>query len=437
MSSSLQLRQNRAEIVSEMRTICNSKNPADAARWKELDVKQEQLREQIQLAETNNLETELSQVRNAHRPNFDSRELGYSNGERAAVRLTPALSAMEARRSTPEYVAAFDHWCRTGKSTQGVELRALDSDSGNPGSTLVPVGFQKEVATYAKAFGGLRDVSRIVPTATGNELLWPTMADVSGGTVTQSGTWYDGTWTPQNNGPASEADPAFGNITLYADLLDSGVVLVPVQLMQDSAFSMEALLAEAFGTRLGRGAASAYMNGNGLRIPGLLPTLQSSGGNLVEAVGAFANSGVSGETEANSLGSDDFANLIKAVDPAYRNGASFLANQATWDYLRTVKDKYGRPIWESSLTAGEPDRVFGYPFGFDQSLPTIGAGVTGAVVFGPFANKYVIRDVLGMTMVRYNETYMPYHQIGFQAYLRTFGACLIPAAFSYLYEPLS
>jgi hypothetical protein len=40
-------------------------------------------------------------------------------------------------------------------------------------------------------------------------------------------------------------------------------------------------------------------------------------------------------------------------------------------------------------------------------------------------------------MVRYNELYMPNHQIGFQAFLRTDSRRLQQAAFALLCNPLS
>jgi len=251
-----------------------------------------------------------------------------------------------------------------------------------------------------------------------------------------SGTFNAGSWLAESAGN-SEVDPTYGAVTLYADLLDSGLVLVPIELMQDSAFSMEGELSRTFGTRLGRGTAQAYMNGNGLQITGLLPELVAAGGREVLAVGAFANSGNSADTDLNGLGSDDFASAIAAVNPAYRTGkgVGFIANQQTFDSLRKVKDKYGRPIWETSLTQGQPDTIFGYPYWFDQSMQTPGAG-NKSLIFGNF-NHYVIRDVLGMTMIRYNELYMGNRQIGFEAYMRTFGKTLNPQAFAYVQHPLS
>jgi HK97 family phage major capsid protein len=118
---------------------------------------------------------------------------------------------------------------------------------------------------------------------------------------------------------------------------------------------------------------------------------------------------------------------------SYRDGyeCSFLANQATWDAQRLRKDKYGRPVWQVSLAQGEPDKVYGFSYGYNNSQPVQAPGAVGVVVFGAF-QKYIIRDVLGMTVVRYNELYMPNHQIGFEAFLRTDGQLLQPKAFSML-----
>jgi len=183
--------------------------------------------------------------------------------------------------------------------------------------------------------------------------------------------------------------------------------------------------------------------GSGGQTTGLITQLTTAAtstvasGNKVLAVGANPNSGNSNDDEINSIGSGDLASLVQAVDPLYRSSPScgFLANQATYDKLRAQLDKYGRPLWSSSIVEGSPDRIYGYPYRFSQNVALIGANNI-SMVFGDFS-RYIIRDVLGISMVRFNELFMQYYQIGFQAYLRTFGVCLNPAAFSYLQHPLS
>ena len=249
-------------------------------------------------------------------------------------------------------------------------------------------------------------------------------------------TSNSGEFVGENNG-VSQLNPTFGQVQFASYLASSKQVLISVQLLQDSAFDLESELSQAFAIRLGRILNNKYTVGTGSGCPkGLIYTIQNDAvPNVVNAVGSNSNDGISGNTEANSIGSDDLDNLISAVDPAYRTNAKFMMNWKTIDFLRKVKDKYGRPLWVASLAVGEPDRIFGYPFDWNSDMDTVAAGHY-PVVFGDFT-KYIIRDVGGVTVVRYNELYMPNHQVGFQAFLRTDGQRLQQAAFSLLYNPLS
>ncbi len=419
MSDSLSMRRDRAALVREMHTLANSTAPADAQRWAQLNAQQETLRVQIENIEaTSRLQTELDQVRNAERPNI------ITPGDRAA---TPT-EQLFALRSTESYKRDFETYIRTGRMSQEMEeTRALGV--GADGSTLVPTGFEAELIIKLKAYGGMTRLCRGLTTSTGNPLPWPNLDDTSN----------VGEWLTEGSGVGA-ADPTFANVTLGAQLLSSKQVKVSVQLEQDSAFDIVGLLSAAFVIRLGRTSNAAYTIGDGSAtygtITGLIPALVTAGGRGVLAVGANANSGLDSDTDLNSVGSDDLDNLIANTDPAYRNNldsCAFAANMNTWDRLRKVKDKYGRPIWQTSLSAGKPDSLCGYKYDYNQDLATIGAGNI-SVVFGDFSN-YVVRNVLGFTFVRFNELYMTNYQRAYQAFMRVDGKLLQAAAFSYLIHP--
>jgi HK97 family phage major capsid protein len=155
----------------------------------------------------------------------------------------------------------------------------------------------------------------------------------------------------------------------------------------------------------------------------------------VLAVGANANSGVSGDTDLTSLGSSDFSNLIDALDPDYRLDAAFMANSSSWGKVRRTLDKYGRPIWNTSLQTGDPDKVYSYPYYYNQQMAGIGAG-NKSLIFGDFS-KYIIRDSAGITLIRFNELFAQNYQRGYQAFIRTDGQLLQPSAFAVLQHPLS
>jgi HK97 family phage major capsid protein len=79
--------------------------------------------------------------------------------------------------------------------------------------------------------------------------------------------------------------------------------------------------------------------------------------------------------------------------------------------MRKLKDVNGQFLWQPSLQAGEPDKLFGYPLHTSPFVPTIAAGAL-TVAFGAFSN-YWVADRQGRTLQRLNELYAGNGQIGF------------------------
>jgi HK97 family phage major capsid protein len=299
----------------------------------------------------------------------------------------------------------------------------------------VPIGFQREIETKLISFGGIRRNSRVLNTSTGNVLNWPTEDD----------TANVGNWVAES-APVSQANPTFSNVQFNAYLASSKQVLISVQLLQDSAFDLEAYLAERFAIRLARITNLGYTSGSGSGQPnGILTAIEADGSPLVvTATGSASNDGGASVDGSNSIGSDDLANLIAELDPMYRVNAKFMAHWSVFDYLRKLKDKYGRPLWEVSIAQGVPDKIYGYPYDWNADMQqwTQGASESGAMaskytmLFGDFS-KYIVREIGGITLVRFNELYMPNHQVGFQAFLRTDGQRIQQAAFALLQQAAS
>lgn len=415
MKTPLELRAERHTIAQEMNTILGIAAP-DMARWKELDTKQEALRVQIDAQErTEQINREMETVQDTARPNL---------GNDLPTAASPMARSL-ALRATDSYKSEFDTFLRTGKQSPAMaEARALVAAS----STLIPQGFEDELIIKLKAWGGMTRVCRTITTSTGNPLPWPNADD----------TTNVGEWLTEAAGVGT-ADPTFSNVTLNANKLSSKQVKLSVELEQDSAFNIAALLVDMFARRMGVTANAAFTVGDGTStygtITGLVNALVTAGGRSVLAIGANGNSGAGGDTNLNTVGTDDLSNLITQVDPAYRHDAKFVANQSTWDKLRNLKDKYGRPIWNVSLSVGVPDTILGYGYDYNQDIAAIGAG-NKSVVFGDFSN-YVIRQVLGFTLIRFDELYMANYQRAYQAFARMDGKLLQASAFSYLIHPLS
>ena len=414
VTQALSLRKQRRDIHGKMSTLLDSGSPSSMTEWRALDQQQSKLGLEIEKIESDILQRAESQLSNggAHysRPNIGTEEFSAEPDAR-----------MQAR-STSSYAREFNSWLRGGG--KGPELRALSVGSDG---VLVPIGFEQELETKMKYSNGLYNICRIITTDTGNPLHYPTMDDTSN----------SGEWLAEAAGVGS-ADPTFGEVVFGANLLSSKQVKVSVALEQDSAFPMASMLSDAFGERLGRSLDTALWVGDGSTIPvtGLLTALQAAGGRSVLAVGANANSGISGDNDLTSIGTDDFSALIDKLDRVYQKPTNqFVFNQSTLNKLRSLKDKYGRPVWEVSLAQGEPDKIFGYGFTIDNAVGNIAAGAI-PVAFGD-PTKYVIRRARGFTFIRLGELYAANYQVGYQAFMRVDAKLLQPAAWSYLIHPQS
>ncbi len=331
----------------------------------------------------------------------------------------------EDRKST-EHRRAFGAYLRHGVAAMDPEQRSIlqehrDMGTGGqgafPGSTagfFVPVGFMHDIVEALKYYGPFLDpdVCRIMDTATGQPLPYPTEDDVSvlGERVGEGQQ-------------VSDQDVNIGQLMLGAVKYSSRMVKVSIELLQDSAFDLESFLIAAFARRIGRILTADFTNGLGTasQQPMGLLTATAAHGNLVTAVGSSSNDGTSAGT--NTIGSDDLVNLEHSVDPLYRPGASYMANDSTWKAVRKVKDKYGRPLFEKSLVAGQPDTIGGYPMLINNSMPTLQTQASSpqvtvnSVIFGDM-RRYLIRRVKEMSVMVLRERFADFAQVAYICFAR-------------------
>lgn len=315
----------------------------------------------------------------------------------------PTEYSRRGRHTEPKRLPmVFDAFIRNGaKILRPADLELLESrqqsTSGSAGGYMIPQGFSDQLEQSMLAYGGIRNVATVWSTDTGNAVPWPTVNDTSntGALISE-------------NSEDTELDVTFGQITFNAYTYTSKVVRVSKELLQDSAFDVQALLVRLFAERLGRITATHYATGDGSSKPNGLAT----------AAGAVAAAGNAAITYA------DILNLEHAVDPAYRDPSRcrFVMNDSTLKVLRQIKDDTGgsgsgRPLWQPQITDSVPATIDGYPYTIDQGIADIGS-LAKSVVFGDIS-KYVIRDVRGFTLVVMNELYARYRQVGFNAFMRT------------------
>lgn len=377
------------------------------------------------------VQTNIVQLRGRHEmltKHIDStKDIGESAGEsRSAEKTKPAPgrgAAGAGAGEDTEYRAAFNRLVRFGPERMSSEersalargqvtfeegseeMRDLSSFSGVDGGYLVPPDFMSEVDKAEKDFSGmLAAPTHQFNTSKGNDLPWPTVTDVDneGELVDEN---QDQTVTTSASG-----QPTFGQVTLKAYLASSKLVKVPNQLLQDSAFSIEQLLAQLFAERLGRLKNRLFTTGTGSNQPKGITASTSLG-----KTAASATAITYGET----------IDLQHSVDPAYRNRPSsgYMFADIVLGLLRKLLDSDGRPIWMPSAVAGmasgAPGTINGSPYWINQSMA---AATTGAksMLFGDF-RTYKIRRVSQPILIRLSERYAEKFQTAFFLFERIDG----------------
>jgi HK97 family phage major capsid protein len=311
------------------------------------------------------------------------------------------------------------------KRDQLAGSQSISYTQGTEGGFFVPAGFVYDIEKATKFYAPLLDgsVIRVMETATGQVLPYPTSNDTNQawtllGEATQV---VDGGTTPNypNQSAAPSANPGnvlAGHVNFNAYKGTTGIIRVSLELLQDSAFSIESFLTEAFAVRLGRGYEYYLTNGSGSNAPlGILPAIAASGATPVVAVGSSSNDG-SANTGANSIGYIDLVNLIHSVDPSYRRDAKFMLADSTLRFLRTLLDKFGRPLWVPGVKDNEPDTICGHPYVINQAFPAIAASAT-TVAFGAWS-KFIARKVKDLQVARLEERFADFGEVGYVGFSR-------------------
>lgn len=287
----------------------------------------------------------------------------------------------------------------------GKELRAQGVGTGSAGGYIVPTGFRQKIVERLKAWGAVENVAEIIETETGNPLPWATNDDTANvGAILAENT------------AVTEQDMTLGTDTLGAYTYTSKLIRVSLQLLQDSAFDVEAFLARKFAERLGRATNAHFTTGTGSSQPQGVVTGASLG-----------KAGATGQTTTVTY--NDLIDLLYSVDAAYRQAGAgrtgFMAHDLSIGAVRKIRDDsggagLGRPIWEPSIQVGQPDTLLGQPIIANNDMPVMAASAK-SILFGDYETAYVVRRVLGIQSLRLEERYAEFLQVGFLAFLRTDG----------------
>lgn len=312
----------------------------------------------------------------------------------------------KAGASEADYRSAFGQFVRRGMGgltpeqrqlmmSNADEVRAAATSPGSAGGYFIPTETLQKITETMKAYGGILGLANVITTASGNPLNWPSNNDTSNVGAILS-----------ENSQITEQDVTLGQKTLGSFTYTSKLVRVSLQLLQDSQFDIDTWLPRKLGERIGRAVAAHLATGAGTTEPEGLFTNATAG-----------KTGTTGQT--TSVIYDDLIDLIHSVDPAYRasGNCGFAMSDTALKMVRKLKDGNNLPLWQPSTQLGVPDTLLGYRVTIDNGIPVPAANAK-SIGFGDINAAYVVRQVAGGQMMRLEERYADYLQVGFFGFLR-------------------
>lgn len=427
MLTTKELREKRAKLAQEAREILDAPakdkrealRPDEQEKWesihaeidrlaKHIDLRERQDEEERRLAEPQERKTDPGQpVRDAGAPHRlrrgedDSRQalsgwLLYGKpaltqehreaAQRVGVDISQKQLTFQLRRDALGNMGMLSEW----------EQRAQAVGTGGAGGFTVPDEAMRALEVALLQFGGMRAVANVLRTTSGADLPMPMTNDTA-----QKGVILG------ENTSVAQQDVVFTQLVLQAFKYSSKMILVSVEFLQDSSINVPAFLGQALGERIGRITNEHFTTGTGASQP-----------NGVVTASAQGKVGLTGQTATVIYA--DLVDLEHSVDPAYRNGARWMFHDSTLKALKKIVDGSARPLWAPGLTSSfanaAPDTILGYPYIINQDMPVMAANAK-SIVFGDFS-KYLVRDVVDVTLLRLDERFAEVHQVAFLAFSR-------------------
>lgn len=302
----------------------------------------------------------------------------FLKGERRSFDVTPTRDEVRAATAYRE---------------QRAGLSGLTSAAG--GATQPTNFYNKLWAHLINASSFLQSGITVLQTDNGDTIQLPTTTSHS-----------TAAWTAAQ-AAITESDPAFTQRSLGA-YKASLLITVANELIDDTGVDLEGYLAMQAGRAVGNLVGQGFVVGTGSGQPTGITTLTT--------LGVTGATGVSGAPNF-----DNIINLYYSVIPQYRAAASagWVTNDVTVGLLRTLKDSYGRYLWQPGLTEGTPDTILGKAVYSEVWMPTTALNAK-SVIFGDLA-AYFGRIVNGIRFEQSRDYAFNSDQVTFRCVLRADG----------------
>ena len=252
-----------------------------------------------------------------------------------------------------------------------------------------------------KEFGGMRSVATVLRSDSGEDLLVPTVDD----TTRVSSVLAINTAAAVNS-------LVFGQVSLAVAKYSTGIILLPVELAQDTAVDLVAFIGEALGIRAARGTNAHFTTGS--------TTAGKPFGGITQGNDAVA------ATTGTVITYARMRNLEHALDPAYRANGTVMCHDNILRDIKKLVDSNGNPIFHPTLgpLAGG-GQVMGYRTVINQNMVSDTTTKNArCLAIGDFS-KYWIRDIRSFDLRVLSERYAELAQVAYVGFHRHAGRTII------------
>jgi len=300
-------------------------------------------------------------------------------------------------RASSEYKKAF--WNNMRKKNYYDVQNALQVGTDSEGGYLVPDEFEKTLVEALEEENIFRKLATVIQTSSGDRKI-PVVSSKG------EAAWID------EESAYPESDDTFGQVSIGTYKVAT-MLKVSDELLNDSAFNLEAYISKEFGRRIGAKEEEAFFIGDGTGKP--TGVFHATGG---------ASDGVT--TTGAGITFDDVMDLFHSLKSPYRKKAVWALNDSTVKALRKLKDGNNNYIWQPSVQAGVPDMILNRPYYTTSYAPVLEGG-NKVMAFGDFS-YYWIADRQGRSFKRLNELFAATGQVGFLASQRVDGKLILSEA---------
>lgn len=403
----------RANLWSQMQELRSEVDAAgdfgaeQRAKWDAMDAEMVTLNGDIErLKDFDEFSVDFSKVDRSGVPGLGDARTGDPKDEKDAYRsafVNTVRWGLMSDRVSPEERALV----RKAATSLPEEARTMGVTSAAGGGYLVPDGFWAKITETLKYYAEISNVATVFNTESGAPIPWPTNDDTANvATLLGEGT------------AVTMTDLSLGQRNLGAFTFHTGLTL-SILLLQDAGVDIEGYIAKKLGQRLGRGVNAYFTTGTGTGQP----------------LG-YITGGTSGRSAASAtaISYDDIVYLLHSVDVAYRapGKCRFALHDSILAQIRLLKDSQNRPLWQPAVAADVPDTLLGQPYFVNNFMDSTMASGKKTVAFGDFESAYVVRHAGGAQMLRLEERYAEYLQVGFILFARMDGMVQDTAAVKYI-----